>query len=278
MALASYVEETGWRWRAARAILSGSAAFWFLAAAAGQLVFFYYIALFYGPSTLSGNFQEWTRNHGLLKGYVAGDTMGNLAFGAHALLVLYVTLGGLLQIIPRLRAWAPRFHRWNGRIFILCAIGVSLTGLYMVWVRHATTNFIGSIAVSGDGVLIIGFAAIAWAMALRRDFASHRRWALRTWLVANGQWFFRVMIFGWILLNRGPVGLGDNLDGPVTIFMSFGCYLVPLAILELYIRAQTAGAKSRALMGAALSGAALLIAVGSFGAWMMIWQPVLARL
>jgi hypothetical protein len=278
MALASDVGMDGWGRRASRAFLSGSAAFWFLAAAAGQLVFLYYIVLFYGPSTLSGNYQEWTKNHALLKGYVPGDTIGNLAFGAHALLAAYVTFGGLLQIVPQLRARAPRFHRWNGRIFLVTAIALSLTGFYMVWVRGATTNFIGSIAVTGDGVLIVAFGAIAWAMALKRDFMSHRRWALRTWLVANGQWFFRVGIFGWILLNQGPVGLGDDLDGPVAVFLAFGCYLVPLAMLELYFRAQNASPRTRTAMGAGLTIAALFIAVGTFGAWMMIWQPVLARL
>jgi len=278
MVSVSGVDEAAWGRRAARAFLTGSAALWFLAAAAGQLMFLYYIVLFYGPSTLSGNYQNWTKNHALLKGYVPGDTIGNLAFGAHALLAAYVTFGGLLQIVPKVRAWAPRFHRWNGRIFLVTAIALSLTGFYMVWVRGATTNGIGSIAVSGDGVLIVAFAAIAWVTALKRNFARHRRWALRTWLVANGQWFFRVGIFGWILLNQGPVGLGDDLDGPVAVFLAFGCYLVPLAVLELYFRAQAAGPKTRTAMGAGLSIAALLIAIGTFGAWMMIWQPVLARL
>lgn len=278
MALTADVAGAGFGQRAARVFLSGSAAFWFLAAAAGQLVFFYYIAEFYGPSTLSGNFQDWTRNQALLKGYVPGDTMGNLAFGAHALLAAYVSLGGVLQIVPQIRARWPRFHRWNGRVFIVTAIGLSLTGLYMVWVRGATVGSISSIAISGNGLLIIAFAAMAWMKALRRDFANHRRWALRTWLVANGQWFFRVGIFGWILLNRAPVGLGKNLDGPVAVFLVFGCYLVPLAMLELYFRAQTASPKARAAMGAGLSLAALFVATGVFAAWMMMWQPVLARL
>ncbi|MBS0273606.1 MAG: DUF2306 domain-containing protein, partial [Proteobacteria bacterium] len=208
MALASGIEMDGWRRRASRAFLNGSAAVWFLAAATGQLVFFYYIVLFYGPSTIGGNFAGWTRNHALLKGYVPGDTAGNLAFGAHALLAAYVSLGGVLQIVPQIRARWPRFHRWNGRTFILTAMGLSLTGLYMVWMRGATVGSISSIAISGDGILIVAFAALAWAAARQRNFASHRRWALRTWLVANGQWFFRVGVFGWILLNQGPVGLG----------------------------------------------------------------------
>ncbi|MBS0273607.1 MAG: hypothetical protein JSR55_04230, partial [Proteobacteria bacterium] len=52
----------------------------------------------------------------------------------------------------------------------------------------------------------------------------------------------------------------------------------PLAFLELYLRAQTAGPKARTAMGMGLSLAALFVATGIFAAWMMMWQPVLARL
>jgi len=265
--------------RVAGLLLSRAAVFWLAIATFGQWLFFYYIALFYGPSTLTGNFQLWTRKHSLLKGYVPGDLAGNLAFGVHALLVAYVTLGGALQLVPRLRAMAPRFHRWNGRIFIVTAIGVSLTGLYMIWIRGATTNMTGAIIISGNGLLIVLFAALAWRKALERDFVSHRRWALRTYLVANGQWFFRIMIFGWILLARGEAGLGKNFDGPVVVACEFGCYLAPLAVLELYLRAkEDGGAPARIAMAAVLTIFALLMAVGIFGAYTIAWHPVLKRL
>ncbi len=104
MALASQSDTAGRVTRMAGLLLSRATIFWLAIAAFGQWLFFYYIALFYGPSTLTGNFQAWTKNHGLLKGYVRGDLAGNLAFGAHALLVAYVTLGGALQLVPRLRA------------------------------------------------------------------------------------------------------------------------------------------------------------------------------
>jgi hypothetical protein len=265
--------------RVAGLFLSRAAIFWFAVATLGQWVFFYYIALFYGPSTLTGNFEFWTRNHALLKGYVRGDLAGNLAFGAHALLVAYVTLGGALQLVPRLRAMAPRFHRWNGRVFVVTAIGVSLTGLYMIWIRGATINMTGAIAISGNGLLIVLFAVLSWRKALERDFVSHRRWALRTYLVANGQWFFRVMIFGWILLMRSEAGLGKNFDGPVVVTCAFGCYLAPLAMLELYLRAKENGrATARVAMAATLTICALLMAIGIFGAYVFAWHPVLKRL
>jgi hypothetical protein len=263
--------------RIADAGLRGAVVAWFAAAVLGQWLFVYYIALFYGPSSLTGHFETWTKNHALIKGYVAGDTIGNVNFAVHALLAGYVALGGALQIVPRLRARLPRFHRWNGRLFLSAALGVSLTGLYMVWVRGAAINLTGSLAISGNAVAIVLCGAMAWRTALARDFAAHRRWALRTWLVANGQWFFRVGIFGWLLLNRGPVGMGANFDGPVIVIWSFGCYLFPLAMLEIHLRAGSAR-RGRTAAAAALAVLTLLMLVGIFGAYMFLWRPVLGRL
>ena len=62
--------------------LRSAARLWFVMAVIGQWFFLYYLLAFYGPSTLTGDFQAWTRNRLLFKGYVAGDTAGNLAFAA----------------------------------------------------------------------------------------------------------------------------------------------------------------------------------------------------
>jgi hypothetical protein len=267
------------RGRFADVVLSGSAAGWLAAALIGQWLFVYYIALFYGSTVLSGDFRGWTRNTNLLKGYVAGDTVGNWTFAVHALLAGYVALGGVLQVVPALRRAWPRLHRWNGRVFLTTAIGLSLTGLYMVWVRGATTNLLGAVGISGNGAVILVCAGMAWRTAWRRDFAAHRRWALRAFLVANGQWFFRVGIFGWLVLNHGPRWMGANFDGFVPSFWAFGCYLVPLAVLELYLRAKAGGgAPARIAMAGVLGAFALLTLVGTFGVYMVMWRPLLAKL
>lgn len=260
-------------------VLKAAVAFWFVAALIGQWVFFYYIAVFYGPSTLTGNFQAWTKNHNLIKGYIPGDTPGNLTFGVHALLAGYVAFGGALQIIPQLRSIAPRFHRWNGRTFLVTAFVLSVTGLYMIWIRGAVTNMTGSVAISLDAALIILFAILAWRAARRRDFDVHRRHALRTWLVANGQWFFRVGVFGWILVNHGPVGFGGHFDGPIIVFWEFGCYLLPLTVLELYLRTtEGTSLRARYAMAGALIALTLIMSAGVVGAYLITWQPVLARI
>jgi hypothetical protein len=75
-------------------------------------------------------------------------------------------------------------------------------------------------------------------------------------------------------LNRGPVGIGRNFDGPFILFWSFGCYLVPLVVLELYLRAkQRPGPRRRIGMAGALVILTLFTGVGIFGVAMAQWLP-----
>lgn len=273
-------EVSGWRGvgevsgrpdSAAARALTASAAAWFAAAALGQWVFVYYIASFYGPSSLTGDFAAWRRNTHLIKGYIPGDTMGNLAFAAHALLAGYVAFGGGVQLVPAIRARVPSLHRWNGRVFLSAALALSVTGLYMVWARGASFNLLAAFAISLNAALIVLFGVLAWRAAVRRDFIAHRRWALRTYLVANGQWFIRIGVIAWVIANQGHAKIG-----PFFRFWQFGCYLVPLAVLELYLHAKDgAGRSGRYAMAGFLGLLTLLMGAGTIGAYMFIWRPYL---
>lgn len=243
--------------------LDAAARLWLITAVIGQWLFFVYIAGFYGPSTLSGDIAAWSRNTMLLKGYVPGDTAGNIAFGAHALLAGIIAFGGALQLVSQLRARWPALHRWNGRVFMVVAIGVSLTGFYMVWVRQATTGLLGSFAISLNGVLIIGSALLAWRAARRRDLASHRRWALRLYLVSNAQWFTRVGFFAWLMIGGGLFHAPKAVTGLVFDVWGFGCFVVPLAALELYLRARDRGGPARRM--AVAGGLVVLTALMAVG-------------
>ena len=262
----------------AERLLNRSAILWLSVALIGQWIFFYYITRFYGPSILTGNFAAWSRNKMLITGYVAGDGPGNLAFAAHVMAAAMVALGGTLQLIPAIRARAPAVHRWIGRTYLLTAMTASLAGLYMVWVRGTRLDMISAVAVSGNAAVIMTFAVLAWRAALRRDFTTHRRWALRTFMVAGGQWFFRVGYIAWMISTHG-LGSTDNLTGPFDIFWSFGCYLVPLGVLELYMRAKDGGGPKRRLaMAATLTALSLYMSAGIVGVALFMYAPVLAKL
>ena len=247
--------------------LNRSAVAWWVVTFIGQWAFLYYLIAFYGSSALHGDIEAWTKHPLLRKGYVPGDTAGNVMFGAHVLLAVIVTFGGTLQLVPWIRQRALPFHRWNGRLFLLTAAVAACGGLYLVWIRgEGTLRLFNSIAISGNAVLIALFATLAWVSARGHDVAAHRRWAMRAFIVANGVWFFRIGLFGWIIVNRGPVGITKALDGPFDRFWAYACYLLPLVILELYLRAKDSrDSRFKFAMAGGLGVFTVFMAIGIVG-------------
>jgi uncharacterized membrane protein len=257
--------------------LQHAATFWFLVTVIGQMLFVVYILGFYGSPTLHGNFEAWSRNKALPHGYVPGDTIGNLQFAAHVLLAAVMCLGGVLQLVPKLRARVPAIHRWNGRVFVSIAVLLALGGLYMVWISGRMNHVFGGIAISLNAILILVFAALALRYARAREFNSHRRWALRLFIVANGVWFMRIGYMAWVIVNQGPRGIAVGQTGLFDLFWSLGCFLLPLAILEVYLRAKERGARNQRFIAAVgLFVATVLMATGIGGAYMFMWHPLLS--
>jgi hypothetical protein len=263
----------GVRWNANRLLLN-STRLWFLVAAAGLVAFASYILLFYGRSALRGDYKVW--NDVLPNGLIDGDFVGNMVLGVHLALAFYITLAGPFQLVPRLRSMAPRFHRWNGRLYILVALLISLAGLALVWGRSNLEDWSlwNAIAISTNALLIIALACLAWRSAVLRDFAAHRRWALRLFLVVNGVWFLRIGVMLWVLANGGPVGLGKDLSGPAGIALTFAQCAVPLAILESYFWAQSGRSARRKLaIAEVMVGGSVATATGLVMAAAFMWLP-----
>ncbi len=260
----------------ANTTLKSAAQLWFIVATIGMWLFVYYIVGFYGSPTVQGDFEAWSRNKRLPHGFVHGDTIGNLQFAAHVLMAAVMTFGGTMQLIPQLRARFPKVHRWTGRVFIVLAILLSLGGLYMVWISGRSNLLISSISISLNAVMIIGCAVMTWRCALARDFASHRRWALRTFLLANGVLFMRLGYMAWIIINQGPVGIMKGGGGWFDIVWKFGSFLLPLLVLEIYLRVrQTGRSTSKFATAVVLIAASLVTAIGVFGAFTVFWRPLL---
>lgn len=253
--------------------LRWAATAWFCIAVAGQGLFATYIVGFYGRAAALGHREAW--NKVLTPGYVPGDTVGNLVLASHLLFAVAVTVGGLLQLVPRIRQRWPRFHRWNGRVFVVSALVAATGGLVMVWTRPTGGDLSQHIGISGMAVLILLFGALAWRNALARRFDAHRRWALRLFLVANGGWFFRIGLMLWLVANQGPAGFDPKtFTGPFLTFLSFADYLLPLAVLELYLRAQAwRSPGARLAMAAGLGGVSLAMAGGVSAAAVILWLP-----
>jgi len=246
---------------------------WFAVAAVGQVAFIGFILAFYGVRTATGNFAAWN-DKPLIDGYIKDDDTGNIVFATHVLLASVVTLGGLMQLIPGLRRRWPSLHRWTGRTFIVIAVFMALSGVWLAVVRGTYLSVVSAVAILINGLLILIFAGLAWRHAIKRRFEQHRRWALRTFMVVSGVWFLRVGLMGWIVVNQGPVGMTKDMSGPTDIVMTFGSYLIPLALLELHGAAErSASGVPKALVAALIVAASAFTAAGVFGTIAFMWLP-----
>ncbi len=259
----------------AAAALKASGMFWFVVAVIGQWTFVYFISAFYGPSTLSGDFAHWNTKP-LIDGHIQDDWAGNLMFAAHTLMAAVITFGGTLQLVPALRNRARAFHRWNGRVFLVLAFLMAIGGLWLVWVRGTYFILWGALGISLNAIMIMVFAGMAWRFAAAGQIDTHRRWAMRAFIAVNGVWFLRVFIMAWVIVNGGPVGMGNRMDGPVDLVFSFGHHLIPLAFLELYLWAQDRGsAVARAVVASVVVLLTGLMGIGIFGTYAFMWRPYL---
>lgn len=256
-------------------LLALAASAWLLVATLGQWLFGTYILLFYGTSTVTGEFERW--NKVLPHGYIEGDWKGNMVVGIHILLAAILVIGGPLQLIPKVRLLLPGFHRWLGRLYVLIAIIVSIAGLIMVWTRGSVGDSIQHISISIQAIYIVLFALFTVRYGKSRQLAKHRAWALRLFMVVNGVWFFRVGLMCWLLVHGGPVGFDPKtFTGPFLTALSLFTYAIPLPliVLELYFYAQRKGSKACSLFTSVIIFlCTLLMGLGIIGATMGMWLP-----
>jgi tetratricopeptide (TPR) repeat protein len=253
--------------------LKAAAGFWFVVAVLGQLVFAFAVASFYGLSAARGNWQQW--NKSMTHGYTPGHPMKNFVVAIHLGSAVVILLSGAIQLIPVIRHRFPSLHRWNGRIYFVSAFSVSLAGLYMMWFRGTVGDLSQHLGQSLDAVLIMLCSALALRYALARDFKTHRRWALRLFMVVSASLFIRAGIFLSFALNHGPFGFDQTtFSGPFLTFISFGQYLVPLAVLEIYLRTQdSAAARGRFAMAAGLFLLTVVMGAGIIVVTMAVFLP-----
>lgn len=253
-------------------LLPWSARAWFVSALIGQWLFAIYVAWTLVRPLLDGEAASVDDTR-LITGHINGDTAGNALLLGHVLAAAIINGIGLLQLLPALRRRFPAWHRWAGRTFMVLSLLAALSGFYMVWIRGSRLSDVSAVAITLNGLLILLAVAMAWRLAMQRHFAEHRRWAIRAFLLVSGVWSLRLGLMAWLIINHGPRGNTPHLDGGFDSVWVFGCYLIPLAIAELYFRAEKGRRALQFTAAGMLAASTALTLLGTYGAFTFMWLP-----
>lgn len=127
---------------------------------------------------------------------------------AHVLLGCSALLAGCLQVWPWLRARHPQAHRITGRVYVGLCIAAGSMALFL-----ATFTPYGPVARASSTLLAtlwIGTAIAGLVAARRKDFAAHRRWMIRSFVLACSIATNRVWVV-LLVITLTPTYASDNL-------------------------------------------------------------------
>jgi len=246
---------------------------WMVTAAFGQFLFAAYVLALYGRAALAGDFERW--NSVFPRGYRPGDPLANVIVAVHLSFTVLMILVGFSQLLSPLRRRLPALHRWNGRLYVLGAVLMALSGWIMLSHPAPSTTGLKAQATALNGLVMVICAAAAWTAARRRDWSAHRRWALRLLLAVSGVWFFRIGLMLWLMIWRAPLGFDpQTFQGPFLDTLAFAQYLLPLAVLQLFFIAERRHSPAWQWgVGLTLMAATLLTAAGIVAAGLGLWLP-----
>lgn len=254
-------------------VLNKAAKSWLIIALVGQWLFALYILTVFAFPFVTGGIGAIDFSD-MIMGSREGDFVGNTTLLTHLIPASLISMGGVIQISPWVRRHYPRFHRWNGRLFLTLGMLGAMTGLYLTWGRGSRLSDIGAYGISLNGVLIIITSILAWRYALIKRIDLHRRFAVHAFLLINGVWTFRLYLMAWFAVNQGSNGNSSTLDGPADIFISYACYMLPMLVAELFFWAQRQQQRYKVIsVSAVLFAGTLVTLIGVVAASLFMWLP-----
>ncbi len=146
----------------------------------------------------------------------------------HLIAALPVLAGAPLQFIPSLRTARPSLHRILGRVYIGGATFAALTAIYL-------GGIVGEYEGSRLPIVLLAslwlfFTLSAWRCAVKRNFAAHRMFMIRSYGLALVLVWLRLMydMQDWIFFYVEDEALRDTTR-------EWASWVVPLLVLELWL-------------------------------------------
>ncbi|HEY1483577.1 MAG TPA: DUF2306 domain-containing protein [Candidatus Acidoferrum sp.] len=153
----------------------------------------------------------------------------------HIIPGLLFMISGPFQFSAALRTGYPKFHRVNGRIFLVCAAIVGVSALVMSVGMPA----IGGVNQAAATTLFATFFLFALGKAfrhiLRREIALHREWMIRAFGTGLAVATIRPII-GFFFATRRITGLTPHEFFGTAFWLGFTLQLIALEAWIQYTR------------------------------------------
>jgi hypothetical protein len=132
---------------------------------------------------------------------------------------------GMFQFSGTLRRKFVKVHRWMGRLYLGGVLVGSVGAIYMGIEVSPNKGF--GIALEFLALAWLTTSGMAYVAVMRRQFAVHREWMIRSYVVT----------FGFVLFRMGSrwhvfAGLGHAVQ---PVMLAWACWAVPLLATDVVL-------------------------------------------
>ncbi|MCJ7841625.1 DUF2306 domain-containing protein [Lederbergia sp. NSJ-179] len=162
------------------------------------------------------------------KGLVLTDTsLWIIMIRIHILLAIISLLTGPLGVIKRVRVKSIKFHRWNGRLYVLSIILNFIPGIYVSF--FATGGWPSTLGFLILNTLWLGTTILGYWYIKRKKVILHSQWIIRSFFLS----FANMTIY--IIVAITHHGMNFSYANAYTIAVWL-CWILNLFIAEIIIR------------------------------------------
>ena len=145
--------------------------------------------------------------------------------------LLFMVLGPL-QFSATLRARHPHWHRWSGRVYLICSLIIGASALVMSIGMPAIGGITQAIATTLFALLFLFALGRAYWSVRRRKIAQHREWTIRAFAIGLAVATIRPIIGVFFATSRLS-GLTPAAFFGIAFWIGFVLHLLAA---ELWIR------------------------------------------
>jgi hypothetical protein len=159
----------------------------------------------------------------------------------HALSASVAMLVGPWQFLKSLQNSRKRWHRRIGWVYMIAVLVAWISSIPVA--LHAQAGPVSQSGFLGLGAAWITITSLGLLTAIKRQFANHRRWMIRSYAVTAAAISLRIML---------PIALISGVPFKYAYpAIAWACWLVNLCCAEYYLRASTGTVKRAEILSPA---------------------------
>lgn len=158
---------------------------------------------------------------------LANESLWVTMIRIHILLAILSLLTGPLGVIKKIRVKSIKFHRWNGRVYVLSIILNFIPGVYAS--LFATGGWLSTIGFLILNTLWLGTTLLGYLYIKKQNILLHSQWMIRSFFLS----FANMTIYILVTIIHHVMNVSYGSSYTIAVWL---CWMLNLLIAEMIIR------------------------------------------